>query len=86
MFFSGQSHHHSRQIPHGPKVNPVNMAQPHSMLPQPAVIETRPARMPLHKPERNVKTGMRSLWDVGETTIQSNPHTVSDQQIVYDFC
>ena len=33
-----------------PSINPVNMAHPHSMLPQPAVILTKPARMPLHKP------------------------------------
>ena len=57
-----------------PKLNPVNMAQPHSMLPQPAVIETRPARMPLHKPEPKV---YRLGWDLGKTTIQSNPHAVS---------
>ena len=33
-----------------PPMRPVTKALPHSMVPQPAVMETKPARMPLHKP------------------------------------
>mmetsp|Transcript_44407 Transcript_44407/g.102607 ORF Transcript_44407/g.102607 Transcript_44407/m.102607 type:complete len:234 (-) Transcript_44407:923-1624(-) len=48
-----------------PPKTPVKTAEPCSMLPQPAVIETRPARMPLQRPpisylrsiaKRNIKT------------------------------
>ena len=35
--------------PPPPPIKPVATALPLSMLPQPAVMETRPARMPLHR-------------------------------------